>query len=696
MRFTFYRDQYDVSTANQRDMSIEDVKRYLTTHVEQAGKERAGFSPTSFAPGPCRCSKPTCPGMQGHRIVANVREVYMMPIDLDRSALGGDLGSPEDMQHLETIKVKGLAYIAHTSHSYAPPVMAKWHVFIPFSRPVPGPDYQRIWRAAIKWLGVPTGVVTDNAARFWNQPSCPPGARRHAIVQPGAPLDVDWLYSIAEPPRDVVGELQPATDPASDAVLRSAQAELSSMGPAIEGQDGSGKCFRAARILVDEYALADHEALALLREWSLTCRPPWTDDELIHKINSARSHGESPEYGKHRMLAEDMAFLTELTRPPPGSFAELMTDAKHRWDAEMVAENSPTAVEPMFMSGRELASRSFPKTHWLVRGVAPQEGIMVIACEPKAGKTWAATEIALSIASGSPAFGEFEVVRGNVAYFYAEDPGASVQSRIRALCRGKGMQDIPEGLYTQPQGRALDLLDDFEVVTLLASAMRIPDLKMLVLDPLRDIHSGVEDSSDEMAKVMRRLRALAKLLDCLVVFVHHNNKGGGDGTKRFGQRMRGSSAVHGAINAGMYLVGTQNDGATVINQCYVELKAGRAVTPFSLQLDIEDDTQGVAHKATWEIGELEAAQYDDELISEIVDVIGSCAMRCDPPPTLREIHAVLKGPRMAVASALKRAEEMHYVQQHIVGNIARGWALTQQGESLFASVSAAKQIGGNL
>lgn len=63
---------------------------------------------------------------------------------------------------------------------------------------------------------------------------------------------------------------------------------LSNHGPAISGSDGHTHTFRAALALVDGFALDDDTALRLLQEWNQTCAPPWSERDLIRKIQQAK------------------------------------------------------------------------------------------------------------------------------------------------------------------------------------------------------------------------------------------------------------------------------------------------------------------------------------------------------------------------------------------------------------------------
>ncbi len=130
----------------------------------------------------------------------------------------------------------------------------------------------------------------------------------------------------------------------------------------------------------------------------------------------------------------------------------------------------------------------------------------------------------IAVATGSRMFGEFFAERGRVAIFFAEDERQSVRNRVRSLLAGAGRALEPGQLYLESRGAFLDVLSDEDIAWVVASCRQRGPFDLLVLDPLRDIHSGEEDKSDSMRDVMRRLRVLGKLLGCTVWVSHHTPK----------------------------------------------------------------------------------------------------------------------------------------------------------------------------
>jgi primase-polymerase (primpol)-like protein len=73
---------------------------------------------------------------------------------------------------------------------------------------------------------------------------------------------------------------------------------LDSMEPAISGQGGHNRTFKAACALVLGFDLSPEEAFPLLAGWNTRCQPPWNDHDLIHKLHSADQKGGERGYLK--------------------------------------------------------------------------------------------------------------------------------------------------------------------------------------------------------------------------------------------------------------------------------------------------------------------------------------------------------------------------------------------------------------
>jgi hypothetical protein len=278
--------------------------------------------------------------------------------------------------------------------------------------------------------------------------------------------------------------------------------------------------------------------------------------------------------------------------------------AKAREDVDRALGTDVLAErKPLFsMDAVDLLKQVFPPAPWLVAGLITRGGTAVAAGEPKAGiKTWMLIEIAISIATGTRAFNEFYAEQGRVAIFFAEDQAQSVRNRVRATLAGGDREIKPGTLLLQPRGEFIDVLKDDDLAWLIASARRLGKLDLLILDPLRDVHSGEEDKSDSMRDVMRRLRLIGEVIGCTVAVSHHVPKQTKDtAARRPGQNLRGSSAIHGSIDSGLYISPGEADGTASFSAGVVsQVKNARSAGAFGLDLSITDDSNGEAVMALW-------------------------------------------------------------------------------------------------
>lgn len=82
-------------------------------------------------------------------------------------------------------------------------------------------------------------------------------------------------------------------------------------------------------------------------------------------------------------------------------------------------------------TAQELLDEPFPSMKWLVEGIiAP--GTILLVGSPKAGKSWFAIELALSVSLGI-SFLDHETRRGPVLYLSLEDKFERIQRRLFTL-----------------------------------------------------------------------------------------------------------------------------------------------------------------------------------------------------------------------------------------------------------------------
>ncbi len=167
-----------------------------------------------------------------------------------------------------------------------------------------------------------------------------------------------------------------------------------------------------------------------------------------------------------------------------------------------------------------------PEYEWLIPGYLPKPGMIMILGEPRAGKSFLALQLALSLAQGLqflPGPRVAHVKPKKVLYFYFDKTGVFVfQDRLKLL-QASGV-NITGPLYV------IDPRDKLPVINLLdPTCYRYFDELItevnpdcVVFDVLREFHNGDENESTSMKIVGDIITSLCE--DRSVILVHHTKK----------------------------------------------------------------------------------------------------------------------------------------------------------------------------
>lgn len=543
----------------------------LSKHEERPDKSGPAWSPAVFR--------------GNERSNDNVESISVAPFDVDH------IGLAELDRLLARLDQSGTRYLVHSTHSHTPDA-PRVRVVLDLSRSVLPTEWPRLWAASTAQFAIPADDNARDAARLMFLPSHPPGAT--PLVRTGGTqaLDVDEVVTrFAEEPATTRAKVVGPTHQlpgASPELLEGLRAELRALGQAVEGQGGDALTYRAGA-LAHDFGTTWDEARSVLLEWDERNSPPWGEAGLREKFENAQRYARG-EFGSRRREFEGSPFEREVARA--------LRELKER------REKPVEALAPAFTPFGEVRATVASEVKWLVKSLLTEAGVFVVGAEPKSTKTWAALETARAVASGTRAFGEFAATDPrHVALFLLEDDVRSVRSRLQALAQGAStpLEALDHRVHLKCRG-ALDLGSASDVAWIVASLRQIPEPPALVvIDPFRDAHRADENDSSAMSEIGAQLRAIRDLVGCAVMFIHHTAKAGLDtNARRSGQRLRGSGAVHGLVDGGIYLGSLSGDGGTEwTTKVEVETKAARSAGEFWLTLHVEDDLTGSAKCATW-------------------------------------------------------------------------------------------------
>lgn len=255
----------------RRPCSWGALCRWLSAPVVSADKhDVAGFSIATYA--------------GDRRSKATVAQVFAVGLDFDENV---------SLSVLEKRFAASLAFVHTTwSSTLAEP---RARVFLALSRPVTGPEYERVWSACASVAGLTVDSAARDPSRFWFRPSIA-AVGRPFVYWPcvGKPVDVEAALEAFPPPPPPPAPPAPPSGPVGDVEARAA-AYVDRCEPAISGSGGHAHTFRVAIKLVKGFALDEATAYRLLARWNLTCSPPWSEFDLRRKVRQAAEHGQMAE-----------------------------------------------------------------------------------------------------------------------------------------------------------------------------------------------------------------------------------------------------------------------------------------------------------------------------------------------------------------------------------------------------------------
>ena len=480
------------------------------------------------------------------------------------------------------------------------------------------------WRSLHGALFDPSSVVEESRLTLALAPKPTSGSRLVDVYQPPSldlgldPLGLDF---------DPVPRMKPKPSNRPDRVERARQ-YANKADPAVSGERGSDTAMGVVGRVVRGFDLTESEAIDALKEWNKRCKPPWSPAELARKVSEVKDTDDPENRTDGWLLNQDRPMPSttnhKADRRASGGVGEgeaanddvdpvaasWQADmAKAREDLEMVMGTSSAALATPcdFVSYADLMGKNIPPMSWLIGGLITDGAIAVVSGEPKTAKTWLAIELAVSVALGDKALGEFQAHGPRpVALFLTEDHEANVRARLRGTVIGHAGAhadgEIPAYIAAR---KSLNLADIDTVAWLVASVRKLPSPPaLLVIDPLRNVMGKLKESdNDDMAEVNKALRAVRDVLGSVILYVHHAGKlTEQNASRRPGQKMRGGGALHGGYDAGIHLSAPtiSIDGATVMGASVdVEVKAGKSAAPFSFALNIHDDDNGQCVRADW-------------------------------------------------------------------------------------------------
>lgn len=280
--------------------------------------------------------------------------------------------------------------------------------------------------------------------------------------------------------------------------------------PAIEGDGGDHTTFQVAADVKD-YGISENRCLELMLDhWNERCSPPWPPEDLQIKVTNAYRYGVEAAGSKS----------------PDSDFDS------HK-GVTAVSKIAPQLIMPY-------QDNELPPRHWVLGRLLLKGHVTVVVAPPSAGKSTMTLQAAVSIVSGKASLLNMPVhERQRVWMYNNEDDLVEMKRRLSAIKRHFKLdwRDLEINgqlslFLNSGENRALTIakrsadgktLEPYDLA-LLISYIKKEKIGVFIVDPFLETHAANENSNEEINRVTRMFRHIAKQTDCAVMLVHHTRK----------------------------------------------------------------------------------------------------------------------------------------------------------------------------
>jgi hypothetical protein len=264
----------------------------------------------------------------------------------------------------------------------------------------------------------------------------------------------------------------------------------------------------------------------------------------------------------------------------------------------------------------EFRDASAIEAPYLIEGLWPEGAVVFIAADPKAGKTWVALSIAISIATGAPWLGYTVPKVEPTLYIALEGARAKIRARIGCLARGMGIDPNSEeldGLHVLYKPKGFNLSNEDWARRIITKAEAI-GARIIIVDTLRSA-TTVRESNEGAGDIGGLLKLLSPLTSsgCSIAFLHHYVKLTETRQQRAAaDRMSGSGALRGHMDVGIFITNAEFTEDKRRMRIEIESRDDVAPEPFGVRIAGE----GTAQYGGLRYEDIATLEIDDEVLGE--------------------------------------------------------------------------------
>ena len=291
--------------------------------------------------------------------------------------------------------------------------------------------------------------------------------------------------------------------------------------------------------------------------------------------------------GAMRKFAPDLA--GEFDDITEAEEAAISADARRRKERERRAreligysaeDNISTGL--VFTDLADLEGHDVPPREWLINGWVPWHQVTGLYGDGGTGKSLLALQMAVAVGTGRPWLGLPVDKPGKVLVIGAEDEADEMHRRFGDILNSEGLRfaDCPGVKFASLFGADAILgaadrdgrVRPTQLLKRLRKAIELHRPRLVILDTLADLFSGVQNDQSQARQFIGLLRGIALDFDCAVLLLAHPSQTGmntGTGTS-------GSVAWNNSLRSRLYFSRIKDDQGNEPDICVRQLVGMKA------------------------------------------------------------------------------------------------------------------------
>lgn len=230
-----------------------------------------------------------------------------------------------------------------------------------------------------------------------------------------------------------------------------------------------------------------------------------------------------------------------------------------------------------------------PPTRYIIDKYLATHTLNVLYGAPGSLKSMIALSMGLCVAGGMPWLpGLFPqgkgapVIQSPVIWIDLDNGQRRTDERVDAMSKCARLPDDAPFYYVSMPTPSL-VATDIESMGVLHDEIMERQAGLVVIDNLGLVTGTVEENSAEMAQVMKNFRWIAETTGTALLILHHQRKGGANGS-RPGDALRGHSSIEAALDLALHAVREANSNQVTLRSTKTRgVDVPNAVMEFSYQ-----------------------------------------------------------------------------------------------------------------